>query len=39
MECVPENGQIRPYASWTLPPPNLGATRQGVVIHAKWKIF
>lgn len=32
MECVPENGQIRLYASWTLPPPNLGVNRQGVVI-------
>lgn len=31
MECVPENGAIRAYASWTTPAPNLGATRQGVV--------
>lgn len=31
MECVPENGQIRAYASWTLGRPNLGVTRQGVV--------
>lgn len=31
MECVPENGQIRAYASWTTPSPNLGVVRQGVV--------
>lgn len=31
MECVPENGAIRAYASWTTPAPNLGVTRQGVV--------
>lgn len=31
MECVPEAGQIRAYSSWTLPRPNLGVTRQGVV--------
>ncbi|XP_031639436.1 putative ferric-chelate reductase 1 homolog isoform X2 [Contarinia nasturtii] len=30
MECVPEAGQIRAYASWTLPRPNLGVTRQGI---------
>lgn len=34
MECVPENGQIRAYASWTLPRPNLGVTRQGVVSNS-----
>lgn len=31
MECVPENGQIRAYTSWTLPRPSPGVTRQGVV--------
>lgn len=31
MECVPENGQIRAYASWTNPRPKLSVTRQGVV--------
>lgn len=31
MECVPEAGQIRAYSSWTMPRPNLGVTRQGVV--------
>lgn len=38
MECVPENGAIRAYASWTTPAPNLGVTRQGVV-SAKSFIF
>lgn len=31
MECVPENGQVRAYTSWTTPSPNLGVIRQGVV--------
>lgn len=31
MECVPENGQIRAYTSYTTPRPNLGVTRQGIV--------
>lgn len=31
MECVPEAGNIRAYTSWTLPRPNLGVTRQGIV--------
>lgn len=31
MECVPEAGQIRAYTSYTLPRPNLGVTRQGIV--------
>lgn len=36
MECVPEAGQIRAYTSWTLPRPNLGVTRQGVVCVFKY---
>lgn len=35
MECVPEQGQIRAYTSWTLPRPNLGVTREGVVSCAQ----
>lgn len=31
MECVPEGGSVRAYSSWTLPRPNLGVTRDGVV--------
>lgn len=31
MECIPEGGTIRAYTSWTSPPPNYGATRDGVV--------
>lgn len=31
MECVREGGQVRAYTSWTLPPPNLGVTRENVV--------
>lgn len=31
MECVPENGRVHAYTSWTLPRPNLGVTRQGIV--------
>lgn len=38
MECVPEAGQIRAYASWTTPRPNLGVTRQGVVSR-RWNSF
>lgn len=34
MECVPENGRISAYTSYTLPRPNLGVTRQGVVSEA-----
>lgn len=31
MECIPENGNIKAYTSWTSPGPNYGATRDGVV--------
>lgn len=31
MECIPENGNIRAYTSWTAPGPNYGVTRDGVV--------
>lgn len=39
MECVPEAGQIRAYTSWTLPRPNLGVTREGVVSWTKIDFF
>lgn len=31
IECVPEQGTVRAYTSWTAGPPNYGADREVVV--------